>query len=63
MGERFAMTESLCILANIVRKYEILLPDELNSLPPKERKEKLLQWVPKMTITPQNAHVIFRRRY
>ena len=63
LGERFAITESICILANVVRKYEILIPDELKSKSLEERKKTLLHWIPKLTLTPQNAHVVFRSRY
>ena len=41
LGERFAITESICILANVVRKYEILLPDGIKLKSFEERKKTL----------------------
>ncbi|KAF8066025.1 cytochrome P450 [Lyophyllum atratum] len=62
IGQRFSVTESTCILAEVVRKYEVLVPDELKDKSLEEQKRFLLAWTPGITITPKNARVIFRRR-
>jgi cytochrome P450 len=62
IGQRFAVTESVCILAHIVRRYEILVPEDLDSKTPAEQRKSLLQWTPGITITPRNARVRLRLR-
>ncbi|KAH7912385.1 cytochrome P450 [Hygrophoropsis aurantiaca] len=62
IGQRFALTESVCILANVVRRYEILVPDDLATKSIQEQKDALLKWTTGVTITPTNARVKFRRR-
>ncbi|KAH7925420.1 cytochrome P450 [Leucogyrophana mollusca] len=62
IGQRFALTESVCILANVVRRYEILVPDELVAKSAREQRDALLKWTTGITITPTNARVKFRRR-
>ncbi|KAJ6564019.1 cytochrome P450 [Mycena capillaripes] len=62
IGERFAMTESVCVLANLVRKFEILVPEELRSKSHAEQKKILLHWVPKLTLLPTDARVCLRSR-
>jgi hypothetical protein len=56
------MTESACILAQLVRKYEICVPEELKHLSFEEKKEIMLKWTPGITITPLNAKVMVRLR-
>lgn len=63
MGERFAIIESVCTLANVVRKYKVSVPDELKSKSRKEQMKHLLAWVPRMTLIPSNAFVNVTRRY
>lgn len=60
IGQRFALTESACILARLTQKYEICVPEEFRSLA--NRKDILLQWTPGVTLTPKNARVTLRRR-
>ncbi|TFK34437.1 cytochrome P450 [Crucibulum laeve] len=62
IGQRFAITESLCVLASLVRKYEIILPDDLQGKPLEEQKRSLLHWTPSVTITPTGARVRLRLR-
>ncbi|KAG6852722.1 hypothetical protein C0991_009566, partial [Blastosporella zonata] len=62
IGQRFSLTESACILAHVVRKYEVHIPDELKNKPWAEQKSIMLDWTPGITIRPNNAHVLFRRR-
>ncbi|KAF5379057.1 hypothetical protein D9615_005999 [Tricholomella constricta] len=62
IGQRFAVTESTCILARIARTYEVHVTDELRSKSWAEQKRILLAWTPGITITPKNARLTFRRR-
>ncbi|KAJ8701241.1 hypothetical protein PTI98_000051 [Pleurotus ostreatus] len=62
MGERFAMTESVCFLANVIKRYEVGVPFALRSKPFAEQKKLLTQWIARMTLLPTNAFVTFRRR-
>ncbi|KAJ7461725.1 cytochrome P450 [Mycena galericulata] len=62
IGQRFALTESVCMLAHLVRNYEISLPDNLRVLPFEEQKRTLLNWVPGVTMTPTNCFVRLQRR-
>lgn len=62
IGQRFAVTESVCIIACIVRQYEILPPEDMLGLGFEEQKRRLTQWKPGATIIPTNARVQFRRR-
>ncbi|KIJ62164.1 hypothetical protein HYDPIDRAFT_182927 [Hydnomerulius pinastri MD-312] len=62
IGQRFAITESICILANVVRRYQVLVPDDLASLSRKEQEATMLKWTTGVTITPTNARVKLCRR-
>ncbi|KAK0237992.1 cytochrome P450 [Armillaria nabsnona] len=62
IGQRFAMTEGLCLIANIVRNYEILVPYDLRDKCVEEQRKILLEWSPNITILPVGARVLFRRR-
>ncbi|KAJ7100094.1 cytochrome P450 [Mycena belliarum] len=62
IGQRFALTESVCALAMLVRAYEICVPDHLLGKPFEEQKSALLRWKPGVTITPTNCTVRLRRR-
>ncbi|KAK2464803.1 hypothetical protein APHAL10511_003221 [Amanita phalloides] len=62
IGQRFAITEATCILANLIRRYEVLLPTDLESKPRTEQEKDLFQWIPMMTITPQNTRMRLRKR-
>ncbi|KAK7038732.1 hypothetical protein VNI00_010617 [Paramarasmius palmivorus] len=52
IGQRFAMTEVVCILAYITRKYRVVVPDGLAGKP-----EVLLEWKPQTANVPLNARV------
>ena len=52
IGQRFAMTEVVCILAYITRKYRVVVPDGLADKP-----EVLLEWKPQTANVPLNARV------
>ncbi|KAG6820265.1 hypothetical protein H0H93_003095 [Arthromyces matolae] len=58
IGQRFSLTESACILAHIVRKYEVHVPDDLRNKPWEEQKRILLDWNSGITATPKNARAI-----
>ncbi|KAJ6557982.1 cytochrome P450 [Mycena capillaripes] len=62
IGQRFALTESVCILASLVRRYEISVPAHLAAKPFDEQKRVLLKWKPVVTPTPTNCVVQLRRR-
>ena len=62
IGQRFALTEATCILANLIRRYEILLPAHLESKSRAEQEEELLAWVLNVSIAPKNARVRLRKR-
>ncbi|PFH49572.1 hypothetical protein AMATHDRAFT_194702 [Amanita thiersii Skay4041] len=63
IGQRFAITEGTCVLANLLRRYEVLLPVELESKPREEQERILLAWKPGVTIIPQNARVRLKKRW
>ncbi|EIW78654.1 cytochrome P450 [Coniophora puteana RWD-64-598 SS2] len=62
IGMRFALAESICMLACVVRQYEVLVPADLAGKSWSEQKEVLLQWTTGVTLTPTNARVRLRRR-
>jgi len=62
MGSRFAMTESVCILALLVRRYEIVVPSDIESLAQSEQRRILLKWVTGATIIPTGSRVRLRSR-
>ncbi|KAJ7359620.1 cytochrome P450 [Mycena albidolilacea] len=62
IGQRFAVTESVCVLASLVRTYEISVPERLRAKPFEEQKRSLLSWVPGVTMTPTNCVVGLKRR-
>lgn len=64
IGQRFAIAESVCVLARLVRRYEILLPEGPRGATGRGREEALreaLAWTTGVTITPTNARVRLRR--
>jgi len=63
IGQRFATVEMIGIVANIVRRYRILVPDELATKPLEAQKEALLAWTSGITLTPLNARVKLSRRF
>jgi cytochrome P450 len=62
IGQRFAITEAVCLLTHVARRYEILVPDDLKMKSFEEQKQILLKWVPGLTATPVAARVHLRRR-
>ncbi|KAJ6557996.1 cytochrome P450, partial [Mycena capillaripes] len=62
IGQRFALTESVCTLASLVRRYEICVPDHLAAEPLEEQRRLLLQYKPMLTLVPTNCVVRLRRR-
>jgi len=62
IGQRFATAEMIGILASVVRRYRILVPDNLVTKPLEKQKEALLSWTSGITTTPLNARVQLSRR-
>ncbi|KLO09951.1 cytochrome P450 [Schizopora paradoxa] len=62
LGQRFATTSAVCILARLVRRYEILVPENLAGVKDREElKRRLLKWTTGVTLTPTNAFARFRK--
>lgn len=59
IGQRYALAESVCILASVVRRYEVLLPEGVAR---KDAGDRLLKWKAAVTLTPLSAEVRFRKR-
>ncbi|KAJ7247919.1 cytochrome P450, partial [Mycena haematopus] len=62
IGQRFALAESVCLIASLVRNYEILVPQNLRGKPFEEQRKEMLRWWPGATMTPANCVVSLRRR-
>ena len=71
IGTRFALSESVAILANLVHMFEISLPSDVEmklkdmktrGIGVLERMEWLTAWSPGVTNTPHRAKVRVRRR-
>ncbi|KAJ6487752.1 cytochrome P450 [Mycena sanguinolenta] len=62
IGQRFALTESVCFIASLVRNYEISVPQSLRAKSFEEQKREMLRWRPGVTMTPTNCVVTLRRR-
>ena len=62
IGQRFAVAEMIGVIASVVRRYEILVPDDIANKPFGEQKEVLLKWTPGISLTPVNARVKLCRR-
>lgn len=62
IGQRFAVIEGVCVLAHLTRRYEILLPKDLEAKSFEEQKRILLKWKPDPSAKPKDARVRFRRR-
>ena len=50
------------VIASVVRRYEIQVPDDLANRPFEEQKEALLKWTTGISLTPVNARVKLCRR-
>ncbi|KAJ7468050.1 cytochrome P450 [Mycena latifolia] len=62
VGQRFALAESVCALASLVRSYDISVPDHLGSKSFEEQKRLMLRWKLGVTSTPTNCVVRLRCR-
>jgi len=62
IGQRFAMAETVCVLALLVRSYEVLVPASLEGKTIEEKESQMMTWVPGFTSTPTNARVRVKRR-
>ena len=50
------------IIASVVRRYEIRVPDDVANKPFEEQKEALLKWTTGISLTPTNTRVKLCRR-
>ncbi|THU83318.1 cytochrome P450, partial [Dendrothele bispora CBS 962.96] len=64
IGQKFGIVEGVCILSNLIRKYEILIPADLkDSLRTfEEQKAYLLEWRPFLANVAVNSRVCLRLR-
>jgi len=66
IGQHFSRAESVCILANLVQRYEVLLPTPANAKVQKmtegEKMDWMLEWVQHITMFPVRDRVRLRRR-
>jgi cytochrome P450 len=62
IGQRFAFAELVCVIALLIRRYEILVPVSLERKTVEEKKRHMLAWVPAVTATPVNAQVRVKER-
>ena len=64
IGSRFAMIESVCILALLVRRFEVLIPADLDKehVGLEEKKKVLLAWTTGVTLVPTGSRVRLRPR-
>ncbi|KAF7326020.1 F-box domain-containing protein [Mycena kentingensis (nom. inval.)] len=62
IGQRFAVTEGVGLLACLVRTYELAVPQRLRALSPSEQRKEMLAWRPGVTMSPSNAFVQLTKR-
>ncbi|KIJ55488.1 hypothetical protein M422DRAFT_151985 [Sphaerobolus stellatus SS14] len=62
IGQRAGQTQSLCILAHLLRYYKVGLPPQLEGLPFEQQKKKLLRFWLGSSLTPTDIHLTFTRR-
>lgn len=67
IGSRFALVESVCILAILLRRFEVLLPPEAIKMQDAGKSwDEVYKWMTKwtigVTIQPVNAKVGVKRR-
>jgi len=62
IGQRFALSETVCVLALLIRKWEVLVPASLEGKTMEEKKSRMLGWIPGPTIIPANAGVRLKER-
>ncbi|THH05032.1 hypothetical protein EW145_g5094 [Phellinidium pouzarii] len=62
IGKRFASVESVCLLASLVRRYEVLPVEDARKFASQEEfKRHMLTWSAGLTIGPMNVFVKLRR--
>ncbi|KAJ7061003.1 cytochrome P450 [Mycena amicta] len=62
IGQRFALSEGVCMLACLVRTFELSVPERLRGASFAEQKASLLAWKPGITMQPTGCFVQLRRR-
>ncbi|KAF7319130.1 F-box domain-containing protein [Mycena chlorophos] len=62
IGQKFAVTEGVCLLATLVRTFELTVPEPLRQAPFEQQKESILAWRAGQTMEPTSAYVQLTRR-
>jgi len=62
IGQRFALSETVCVLALLIRRWEVLVPVSLEGKTMEEKKSHMLRWIPGLTTIPANAGVRLKER-
>ena len=62
IGQRFALAETVCVLALLIRRYEVLVPVSLEEKTMEEKKRQMLAWTPGLSMAPANARVRVKGR-
>jgi cytochrome P450 len=62
IGQRAGQAQSICILAHIVRYYQVSLPPHLAGLPFDEQRSSLLRFLMGASLTPADLKLTFTRR-
>jgi len=62
IGQRFALAETVCVFALLIRRYEVLVPIWLQGKTIEEKRSQMLAWIPWVTIIPANAQVRVKER-
>jgi hypothetical protein len=52
----------VCVLALLIRRYEVLVPISLEGKTTKEKEKQMLAWTLALSITPTNARVCLKER-
>jgi len=62
IGQRFALTEMVCVVALLIHRYEVLVPETLEGKTMEEKKSHMLAWLPGLATNPRNAQVRMKKR-
>ena len=62
IGQRFALAEMVCIVALLIHRYEVLVPESLDGKTMEEKKSHMLAWIPGLATNPTNAQVRVKER-
>ena len=62
IGQRFALSETVCVIALLIRRWEVLVPALLEGQTMEEKMSHMLRWMPGLTIIPANPGVRLKER-